>query len=295
MSNINTTARQFINAATKHGIDVPDAITTAMASSPREQLNNHLDGIPSITEAIHTALNAGKNPATDKQVQAAITARNIWQGAGDLDALHDRRIANAFRDSWDQIVEAVNTVFAPAAETFTDAHQVLAGKRLDHTDAEAIRRAGGDALTAWAAALGAEETLGAIPAMLTAAHVTATPSAYGNTGRVYWAVLPNLDTWNGREQPKITDLWAVLDTDATLTLAHTAHEAQQRAQMVHKEQQLAQAARAAANNKGGFGEGVATVRYLGADGKERTIDGRGTIRNYIEGTIAEMPQNMVNL
>ncbi|MCT1996674.1 hypothetical protein M3C58_00380 [Brachybacterium muris] len=295
MSNIQSTAKQFINAATKHGINVPDAITTAIASNPREQLRSHLDGTPTINEAIHAALNAGKNPATDKQVQAAITARNIWQGAGDLDALHDRRISGAFRDSWDQIIEAVNTIFAPAAETFTDAHQVLASKHLDHNDAEAIRRAGDTALTAWAAALGAEETLGAIPAMLTAAHVTANPAAYGNMRRIYWTVLPNLDTWNGNEQPKITDLWAVLDTDATLTLARTAGEAQQRAQLVHKEQQLANEARAAANKKGGFGEGVATVRYLGADGKERTIDARGNIRNYIPGTTAELPPNMVNL
>lgn len=279
MSTINTTARQFINAATKHGINVPDAITTAMASSPREQLNGHLDGIPSITEAIHTALNAGKNPATDKQVQAAITARNIWQGAGDLDSLHDRRVSAAFRDSWAQIVDAVDAIFSNAAETFTDAHQVLAGKHLNHADAEAIRRAGGDALTAWAAALGAEEVLTAIPALMTAAHVTANPAAYGNTGRVYWVVLPNLDTWNGKDQPDVKNLWAVLDTGATLTLARTAHEAQQRAQLVTQEQALANAARAAAARKGGFGEDARPIEYTGADNIRRVITGERIARS----------------
>ncbi|MCT1653668.1 hypothetical protein [Brachybacterium muris] len=295
MSNIQSTAKQFINAANKHGITIPKDITTALANNPREQLHQHLDGTPTINEAIHAALNAGKNPATDKQVQAAITARNIWQGAGDLDALYDRRISSAFRDTWDQIIEAVDAVFSPAADTLTEAHTVLAAHRLDHTDAEAIRRAGGKALTAWAAALGAEETLNAIPAILIAAHVTANPSAYGNMSRAHWTVEPNLDTWNGNEQPKTSDLWAVLDTGATLTLARTANEAQERAQLVHKEQQLANKARAAAAGKGGFAEGIATARYVGADGRERTIDALGNIRNYIPGNTAELPPNMVNL
>lgn len=281
MSNIQSTAKQYIKAATALGIEIPNAITQVLdpANSPAVQLARHLDGIPTPAEAVTACIDAGKDPSTSKDVQRALTAQQVRAAAGNLPAALERRIANTFQTEWDNIIDAANDVFEPAAHTLTDAHQVLASRGLDLTRADDIRRAGGDALTAWAAGVTAADTLRQIPALLTAAWITGRPNAYGQLGRIYWAALPDLDTWNSSTQVDVQDPWAVLDAGAALTLARTAPEAQHRAQLASREQALANAARAAAARRGGFGEDARPIEYEGADGVTRTITGERVARS----------------
>lgn len=268
----------FKAAARSIGLDIPAPIAAALdpAAHPRAQLHEHLGGIPSIPEAIHAALNAGKNPATDKGVAEALKARQIWAGSGDLDAVQEQRIAAALREHWDALAEAVDAIYTPAAQAFTDAHALLKRHGIDPNDRDAIIRHGGDVLAAWADATGRLTVYRKTGAVMSQA---AAIIAHGNTGnRKHWTTVPNLDTWT-REQPDASDPWAVLDSGATLSLARTRTEAEQRATLVHRERELARAARQGLASSGGFGLAPnSEVTYLGADGTRRTTDMHGTIR-----------------
>jgi predicted DNA binding protein len=224
----------------------------------------------------------------------ALHAQRIRERTGNLDAIHDQRITATFREQWDNIVDAVQAVFDPAAEAFTRAHQVLASKGLDHEDTDAIRRTGGEAVTAWAAALTAQEVLAQVPSILTNAAISAGFTQFANGNRAHWTIIPNLDTWTN-DEPNVKDLWSVLDSGATLDLAHSISEAQQRAQLTNRERALAREARAAARGRGGFGGDTEAIPYTGADGKQRITEHNGSIRSYIEGTRTELPESLVNL
>jgi hypothetical protein len=295
-TNLQITTSSYQRTARAAGVAIPEAISAVLdpAVHPRAQLDKHLSDIPTTEAAIAQALNAGKNPATDKGVILAINAQRVRERTGNLDAVQDRRITAAFREQWDAIVDAVQAVFDPAAEAFTRAHQVLAAHSLDHEDTDAIRRAGGEAVTAWAAALTAQEVLAQVPTILTNAAISAGHAAFGDAGRMHWTIVPNLDTWISAP-PNTKDLWSVLDSGATLNLARNINEAQQRAALPHRERALANEARAAANGRGGFGGDDRPISYIGADGKRRTTDHNGNIRSYIEGQRANLPASMVTL
>lgn len=295
-TNLQITTSAYQRTARAAGVTIPDAISTALdpAQHPRAQLEAHLADIPTTEAAIATALNAGKNPATDKGVILALNAQRVRERTGNLDAVHDQRITSTFREEWDNIVDAVRAVFDPAAEAFTNAHQVLAQKGLAHEDTDAIRRTGGEAVTAWAAALTAQEVLTQVPTILTNAAISAGFAQFAGGIRTHWTIVPNLDTWTS-DEPNVRDLWAVLDSGATLDLASTISEAQHRAQLTNRERALANEARAAARGRGGFSGDDKPIIYTGADGKQRTTNAIGTIRSYIEGTRAELPESMVNL
>lgn len=296
MSNITMTAKQFTDAAAKYGIAVPDSITTALAANPRAQLQELTADAMDATTAIHAALDKGVDPTADSDVQRALAVKAVRSSTGDLDGLYGRRVSAAFRGAWDQIVEAVDAVFTPQAAAYTDAHRVLKGNGLDLQNTEDIRRAGGAALTAWAAALGAQEILEATPRILVAAYLTANPGAYGNMSRSHFTIIPALDSWV-RETPSTSDLWAVLDSGATLDLAHTYDEAVERATMVAREQQLANQARREAVRRGSDDQGPAT--YVGVDGRTRTTDARGMIRSPHNGGapthVVNAPDGLVSL
>lgn len=295
-TNLQITTSAYQRTARAAGVTIPDAISAALdpTAHPRAQLEAHLADIPTTEAAIATALNAGKNPATDKGVILALNAQRVRERTGNLDAVHDQRITSTFREGWDNIVDAVQAVFDPAAAAFTHAHQVLASKGLHHEDTDTIRRTGGAAVTAWAAALTAQEVLAQVPTILTNAAISAGFTQFGNGTRAHWTILPNLDTWTS-DEPNVRDLWAVLDSGATLDLASTISEAQHRAQLTNRERALANEARAAAQGRGGFGGDDKPIIYTGADGKQRATNTLGTIRSYIEGTRTELPENMVNL
>lgn len=91
------------------------------------------------------------------------------------------------------------------------------------------------------------------------AHLTASNSLVRGYGRAHWTVTPNLDTWTN-EEPNIRDAWAVLKSGAELRLARTRDEAEDRAQMVHRERQLAKQARRSATRNHGFGPAPKTDR-----------------------------------
>lgn len=295
-TNLQITTSSYQRTARAAGVAIPEAISSALdpTQHPRAQLEANLADIPTAEAAIAQALNAGKNPATDKAVILALNAQRVRERTGNLDAVQDQRITAAFRDHWDAIVDAVAAVFDPAAEAFTRAHQVLAARGLNHEDTDAIRRTGGEAVTAWAAALTAQEVLTQVPTILTNAAISAGHVAFGDGARRHWTIVPNLDTWID-QQPNTKDLWSVLDSGATLNLARNISEAQDRATLPHRERALANEARAAAHGRGGFGGDDRPISYIGADGKRRTTDHNGTIRSYIEGTRAELPESMVNL
>src|SRR5699024_9498935 len=113
-------------------------------------------------------------------------------------------------------VRVVDALYAPAARDLTDAHEALTKTGLEHSDTDGIRRAGGDALAAWAKALAAQEVYNLAPQILSNAHLAGHPGLGG--GRALWTVKPNLDTWT-KEEPNARDPWAVLATGATLNLA----------------------------------------------------------------------------
>lgn len=280
-----TAARTFETEAHKIGIPTPDKVTAVLKSdaSPRAQLKAYTDSIPRVPEAMHAALNAGKNPVTDKDVQRAVTAQAILANTGDIDAVRAGRVATAFRDTWNEIIDAAQAKFNPAAEAFTHAHSLLRDKGIDPDDSDMIRRVGGEVLAAWGQALTAEETIKRIPTILTQAHIAGHPHRYGQGGRAYWTINPNLDTWAEDGAPDIKDPWAVLDTGATLSLARSRAEAESRAQMIARERRLAAAARANAGTRGGFGAGdITPITYTGADGATRQTDSLGSIRR-VEG------------
>lgn len=276
-----TTASTFATYARRIGVTTPSSITALLRpdAHPRARLNAWTEDVPSVPEAMHAALNAGKNPVTDKDVQRAVTAQAVRANTGDLGAVHAGRVAAAFREAWDEIIDAVTAVFDPAAEAFTRAHALLKEKGVSHDNPDQIRRIGGDTLAAWGQALTAEEIIKVTPTVLTNAHIAGHPTQYGQGRRAYWTITPNLDTWAEEGAPDMKNPWTVLDSGATLSLARSSREAEDRVRLVSRERQIAANARANSSSRGGFGAGDTTpITYVGADGVTRQTDSLGAIR-----------------
>lgn len=288
-TDILTATNTVTRTARQLGISLPDPIQDALNpdNHPRAQLDAHNADTPTVQAAIHAALTAGKNPATDKTVQKAITLRDVYAGAGNLDAIHAAHIVDAFTTHWDTFTNAVNTIFAPAAQALTTGHQALTEHHLTPHDVDAIRTAGPTVLTAWAAAVNAIDTINLTGRLMSHARVLGYAPHTIHSDRAHWTITPNLDTWIDHT-PRLTDLWAVLDSGATLSLATTLDEATHRAQLVNRERSLATEALNASKTRGGFGAEQQTITYTGADGHTRTIDTHGSIRRHEPGNRVDL-------
>lgn len=143
---------------------LPEAVSIARArlTLAPGQASKLTGGVP-LERVVLAALEAGRDPSTDPEVQQAVTAHYI----ANLASLGHRMqqavaadLAQAVRAHVDDIVELWREDFDAAAAILVTAHAALAGLPLDRTDD--IVRKGGGAAEHWGAAQSALKTLATI-------------------------------------------------------------------------------------------------------------------------------------
>ncbi|MDV2477839.1 hypothetical protein F8M49_25020 [Rhodococcus zopfii] len=155
------TARAVIANTRKLGCTIPDAIDAADERATRfTEAAGHI-GAPDgeLIDAFLAAVDTGKDPAADKNVQRALTADRLANE--NLRAAIDHHAAvliiDALIDHAQHLFDEWHTITNRASTALTDAHAVLGDTDLD--DTKAVVRLGGRAADAWANATNAVATI----------------------------------------------------------------------------------------------------------------------------------------
>lgn len=155
---------QILNGFTDSGAKAPKAFTDAHERATRiaTAARNLGAGQGALAQAVMQALDAGRDPATDPDVQRIAVAGLIANPGIEqqIDALAFEAFREACATHTDAIVNAWRKPFDAAAATLADAHQRLGNVALE--DTTAIIAKGGDAADVWAQAQAATKTIEAV-------------------------------------------------------------------------------------------------------------------------------------
>ncbi|OWY79407.1 hypothetical protein [Rhodococcus sp. BUPNP1] len=160
--DLNLAQAQSVLASIRRlGIDIPEPITTvearakAIAKAAESVAPAHHD----VLAAIIRAVDAGKNPVDDKEVQRMLAGQNLANDAilHGLRAEAAQLLTEALIEHQGLLFDAWRIQFQKAATDLTAAHNALGGISL--ADTESVVRMGPDASTAWSTATNALTTL----------------------------------------------------------------------------------------------------------------------------------------
>lgn len=162
----NTTqASTILNTMSTLGVNPPRAVAEAHDLAKRmlsqsDRLLNVAQG--SLAVAVANALEAGVDPASDKEVQRLVTAAAISnQGVSQgVEGFVSDKLAAVFTAHADAVVKALSKPFDAAAGKLLDAHNVLGSVNL--ADTAGVLARGGAAPAAWADATQAAGTIDSI-------------------------------------------------------------------------------------------------------------------------------------
>lgn len=132
MIEINKTAgraQQAVNQMRQLELTVPTWLETAIAEHREvtEAIASNGDPRAALTERVHDAVLAGRDPLSDKGITAAAVATLADPSAlgTDLQKLADQRITDTLRDNGDELVDLVQTEMRAAVSTAVEAHQTI--------------------------------------------------------------------------------------------------------------------------------------------------------------------------
>ena len=158
-----TTAGTILTLMAQNDVDAPEVVAALGRAREIENAATRIGlGRGALGEAVFAALDAGRDPATDPEVQRAITA-NYLDNPGVAEAVREaaygraRAVCDEYRDD---IVTAWRKPFNVAAATLAGAYDRIGEVELDNADA--ILRNGGDIAEVWAKARAAVATIRAI-------------------------------------------------------------------------------------------------------------------------------------
>ncbi len=146
-----TAPRTITTTLDATGAALPDAITDAVEQYTRVttaagQLHGTTGMVP-----IHTlaALDAGRNPFEDPEVQQAMVADHLAQinGITQVESIAADRFTDTLRQHASDVITALQVVVDTAAAAVTRAAKALGG--VDPADPNAVLRLGGRAAEAW--------------------------------------------------------------------------------------------------------------------------------------------------
>lgn len=159
-------ANQIMATTSATGAKAPKAVLDSYRRAVR--ISEAARSIPvprgGLAVAVAAALDDGRDPASDPDVQRAVTANSLT-GRGITDQVDDiayARFLDVCRDQADAIISAWAKPFTVAAATLATAHQRIGSVAL--TDTDPIMRSGGDVAEIWSAAVSASQVIEAINA-----------------------------------------------------------------------------------------------------------------------------------
>lgn len=154
----------IINAAKATGVSLPKPVRDHLDRRQRieAKLNNIYPAGNARAAAFIAAVDAGRDPATDPEMQRVLTAEQL-AGEGHrsvVSAQLDADLIETLIEHADKIITSWAKPFDTAATTLTEAHAILG--QLDLADTAAVVRLGGAAAEAWASAQAAVGMLATI-------------------------------------------------------------------------------------------------------------------------------------
>lgn len=161
--NDRTTATTILTLIEQHNVKAPKVTAAIKRAQEIETAATRLGvSVNAASDAVFAALDAGRDPAADAEVQRAITA-NYLDNPGMAQHVREAAYGRARAvcvDYLDDIVDAWSEPFNAAAATLADAHEHIGHVQLDNADA--ILRHGGDIAEVWAKARAAVTTIRAV-------------------------------------------------------------------------------------------------------------------------------------
>ena len=159
-----TTVKAIFNSCSATGVEAPKALTDAYERTVRISDAARALGVGqgAVADAVYQALDAGRDPAGDKQVIRVLTAGQL-DNPGIAQAVDSRAYADLLEvcvQHADGLVDAWRVPFDRAADQLLAIHGVAGPTPLD--DSAAWLRRGGDAAGTWATAQSAQATIAAV-------------------------------------------------------------------------------------------------------------------------------------
>lgn len=157
-----STARQIITTLQDSGAKIPKPVDAAWQRTVR--MSEALQAMPypgdELPVAVAAAIEAGRDPSADAEVQRLLTGQQIAGNQGimqSVEAIGYEQFQQVCREQADAIVQALRIPFDQAATALAEAHGRIGNAPLGDTDA--IVRQGGDAAATWAKATAAAATV----------------------------------------------------------------------------------------------------------------------------------------
>lgn len=228
------TAQRALATARKAGVQIPKPIIDAEQRATR--IANYSTNLasPELIDALVTAIDAGKDITTDKNVAAALQAQQLVN-EGIRERMRNQAgqiLTDALTIRDEELFDALTTVFDKAADQLATAHTTLGD--VDINNADAVLRLGGHAAEAWAVAKSGVATIDTINKTWAAwAQVTklAPIDAHWQTLRI-----ADVDwhTWHTNKLAGNPNPWKLTQLGITLSLAD-ANEYRQRHEALQTE------------------------------------------------------------
>jgi hypothetical protein len=196
MSISVTQIQSIITTTEAIGGKAPRDITNALARSTkiREAFAALRDDRQDLTRVALAAVDAGRDPASDPEVQRIITATALRDGVPELAANYaDADVLHATRDNVDNLIDSWQAPFNEAAEAIATAAKSLGNT--DLTNAQGVLHQGGSAAQQWTNATQAVRT---ITAIVDAWSLLAHQTRFADTSRHYMVMKftdPTLRQW----------------------------------------------------------------------------------------------------
>jgi len=204
------------------GAKVPADLTKAIARAAkiREAVYSIRSGRQDLAAATLTAIDAGRDPAADPEVQAILTRRALTDGVEVLVAnMVDADVVTALQGNVDALIESWQAPFDKAAQEIATAAASLGNIDLDN--AADVLHKGGNAAEQWGIATRANRTIREITdAWTTLAHQTG--FAPLNRHHIVMRMAePTLEQWEDQQlQERNISAWEANGLGLKLSLAN---------------------------------------------------------------------------
>ena len=212
---------QILNGFTDSGAKAPKAFTDAHERATRiaAAVRNLGAGQGDLAQAVMQALDAGRDPATDADVQRIAVAAQIANPGIEqqIDAMAFDGFREACTAHTDAIIAAWRKPFDVAAAALTEAHARIGDVPLEDTGT--IMRKGADVAEVWAKATAAVKVIDAVDAAWQALGTISGSSSSDRRYRVLRIAAVDFETWVEREYEGMRlSPWAAIGAGLTLSL-----------------------------------------------------------------------------
>jgi len=159
-----TSATQLINSLAQTGAKTPVVVTEAWSTTARLSRGVREIGVypEVIYDAVASALERGKDPAADREVQRILASGRISNEGviAGVDNIAYDRFRKVCVDHADEIVDALREPFDAAVKRLTEAHVAIGP--IDLADTDTVARRGDTTASMWAVATAAVAAIGNI-------------------------------------------------------------------------------------------------------------------------------------